>query len=201
MSVNKIHKFFNREPENWNILTFLKECNIPLFKQKIESYLTSLEAINNTQKGPRRERAKNLLEQYRQVTNSSVIGINNGSFDVSRKPKKSTRKRRSVCYTESSEEDDSSDLDYTEEPRQKQKKQELRKRSRRKASDDMDEDVVVSFVETSEAPEDTTSHEITPGTSQQSSTPPEISESPTSRENTPCSVIQSTQWTPLHWSK
>jgi len=80
----------------------------------------------------------------------------------------------------------------------------------------MDKDVVVLFVETSEAPEDTTSHEITPGTSQQSSTPPEIlelltpsgiSESPTpseisediatSREDTPCPVIQSTQRTPL----
>lgn len=70
----------------------------------------------------------------------------------------------------------------------------------------MDKDVVVPLVETSEAPEDTTSHEITPGTSQQSSTPPEISEflTPeisedisTSRENTPCPIIQSTQRTPL----
>ncbi len=40
----------------------------------------------------------------------------------------------------------------------------------------MDKDVIVLFVETSEALEDTTLHKITPGTSQQSSTPPEISE-------------------------
>ena len=68
MSVNKIHEFFNREPENWDILTFLEECNIPLFKQKIESYLTSLEVISNTQKGPKRERADKLLNLYRQAS-------------------------------------------------------------------------------------------------------------------------------------
>ncbi len=63
----------------------------------------------------------------------------------------------------------------------------------------MDKDVIVLFVETSEALEDTTLHKITPGTSQQSSTLPEISESltlseisddvATSREDTLCPVI------------
>ncbi|CAG8814096.1 36323_t:CDS:2, partial [Racocetra persica] len=49
---------------------------------------------------------------------NSLIGINNGSFDVNRKPKKSNRKRKSVCYTLSSEEEDhSSDQDYTEKPK------------------------------------------------------------------------------------
>ena len=46
--------------------------------------------------------------------------------------------------------------DFDLELIKKQKKQELRKRSHRKASDGMDKDAVVPFVETSEAPEDTT---------------------------------------------
>ncbi|GBB85754.1 hypothetical protein RclHR1_01220050 [Rhizophagus clarus] len=117
MSVNKIHEFFNHEPENWDILTFLEECNIPLFKQKIESYLTSLEVISNTQKGPKRERADKLLNLYRQgsdyvrardwkkekkakpvdgtsvhihqvTADNSMIGINSGSFDINNMPKR-----------------------------------------------------------------------------------------------------------------
>ncbi|CAG8813654.1 16644_t:CDS:2, partial [Gigaspora margarita] len=83
---------------------------------------------------------------------------------------KSTRKRKSICYTEGSEEDHSSDSDYREKPK---RKQEIIKRSRRKASDGMDKSIIVPFVETSEA-------------SQQSLTSSEISEDIiTSREDTP----------------
>ncbi|GET55954.1 hypothetical protein GLOIN_2v1580400 [Rhizophagus irregularis DAOM 181602=DAOM 197198] len=122
MSVNKIHEFFNREPENWNILTFLEECNISLFKQKIESYLTSLEAINDTQKGPRRERAKNLLEQYKR--GPDYAHARDWKKEKKVKPvdgtsPKSTGKRKSIRYryTESSDEEEhSSDSDYTEKP-------------------------------------------------------------------------------------
>ncbi|CAB5390027.1 unnamed protein product [Rhizophagus irregularis] len=205
--------------------------NVIYHYQKIESYLTSLEAINDTQKGPRRERAKNLLEQYRrgpdyahardwkkekkvkpvdgtsvhfhQVTDSSVIGINNGSFDVSRKPK-STGKRKSIRYhyTESSDEEDhSSDSDYTEKPERKQESRRS-KRLRGKANcDDMDKGDII--VETSEdentshptqptmisnTSEDTTLCEITPSTPQQLNTSEGFA---TSRESTPCPTVHS----------
>ncbi|CAG8708759.1 10088_t:CDS:2 [Cetraspora pellucida] len=276
MSVNKIHEFFNRDPENWNILTFLEECDIPLFKQKIESYLTSLEVISNTQKGPKRERANKLLDQYRQaifetsyeavlrrkissflrlrlrvnlalaplggpdyvcardwkkerrakpvdgtevhihqVTNSSVIGINNGSFNVSRRPKKSTRKRKTICYLESSEEDHLSDQDYTEEPKKNKKSRSTR--SRRKAErDSMDKDDIINeSSEDENISEDVTLVEISPSTIQAQpivtvlnnsedtwckialSTPQQTSTSfdisATSRESTPCPISQLAQ--------
>src|SRR5437762_169257 len=96
-------------------MTFLEECNISLFKQKIELYLTSLEIIANTQKGLRRERADKLLDLYRQgsdyelvqnwkketkpvigpsihihqvMVDNLMIGINNGSFNVNNMPKR-----------------------------------------------------------------------------------------------------------------
>ncbi|UZN99323.1 uncharacterized protein OCT59_000601 [Rhizophagus irregularis] len=67
--------------------------------------------------------------------------------------KKPARKRKSICYTESSEEEDhSSDQDYTEKPRKKEPRS---KRLREKANrDGMDK-------------EDTTLCEITPSTPQQ----------------------------------
>ncbi|POG58380.1 hypothetical protein GLOIN_2v922121 [Rhizophagus irregularis DAOM 181602=DAOM 197198] len=66
--------------------------------------------------------------------------------------KKPARKRKSICYTESSEEEDhSSDQDYTEKPRKKEPRS---KRLREKANrDGMDKD--------------TTLCEITPSTPQQ----------------------------------
>ncbi|CAI2191719.1 3083_t:CDS:2, partial [Funneliformis geosporum] len=108
-----------------------------------------------------------------------------------------TRKRKKICYTESSEVDHSSDSEYIEKPKGKQKPKS--KRSHIKANcDGMDK---VPSIETSEAPslEDTTLYEITPSTSQQSPTSLETSENiDTSRESTPCPVIQSTQQTSLN---
>ncbi|RHZ76319.1 hypothetical protein Glove_199g193 [Diversispora epigaea] len=124
MSARKIHEFFNRDPENWDILSFLEECNLPVFKQMTESYTTSLEVISNTQKGPRSERADKLLHQYRegpdyalarswkkekkdikstsgqsvhfhQVMDNSVIGISNGSFSVNSKSKRNKDDKKS----------------------------------------------------------------------------------------------------------
>ncbi|PKK72205.1 hypothetical protein RhiirC2_710553 [Rhizophagus irregularis] len=141
---------------------------------------------------------------FHQVTDSSVIGINNGSFDVSRKPKKSTGKRKSIRYhyTESSDEEDhSSDSDYTEKPERKQESRRS-KRLRGKANcDDMDKGDII--VETSEdentshptqptmisnTSEDTTLCEITPSTPQQLNTSEGFA---TSRESTPCPTVHS----------
>ncbi|CAG8588242.1 3265_t:CDS:2 [Paraglomus brasilianum] len=277
-----MHEFFNREPENWNILAFLEECNLPLFKQKIELYLTSLEAISDTQKafgsvgamtlghapikslgqatkqcwGARQHlwefltfetlgrlgtcptrRKKHLWDflrlrlrvdlwaksdngsdcahardwknekktkpvdktsvHFHQVTatDNSMIGINNGSFDVSSKSKRSTRKRKSICYSESSEEDHLSDPDYAEKSERKQKSRS--KRSRGKAN--RDKGIIIPSVETSEEQttmlftlKDTTLHEIT---SQQSLTSEYIA---ISHKDTPCPVTQSTQQTSLN---
>ena len=53
--------------------------------------------------------------------------------------------------------------DFNSKSIKKQKKQKLRKWSRRKASDGMDKDIIVLFVEISKASEN--SYEITSGTS------------------------------------
>ncbi|PKK63862.1 hypothetical protein RhiirC2_869571 [Rhizophagus irregularis] len=169
------HRFHNEDVNNfWNEIESMCNNNE---EQRLESERTL--------------RTKRCHVDISSKTQRMMENIAEETVEVTKK--RSTRKRKSIRYRENSEEEDhSSDPDYIEKPK---RKQELRKRSRRKASDGMDKDVVVPLVETSEALEDTTSHEITPGTSQQSSTPPEISEflTPeisedisTSRENTPC---------------
>ncbi|RIB30786.1 hypothetical protein C2G38_2308390 [Gigaspora rosea] len=64
MSERIIHKYFNRKPSEWNILSFLEECELEQFDSKIDCYIKSLECISDLQTGCRNERAKILLENY-----------------------------------------------------------------------------------------------------------------------------------------
>ncbi|CAG8515333.1 4879_t:CDS:2 [Funneliformis mosseae] len=76
MSVNQIHEYFNREPENWNILTFLEECKLALFKQKGTDYA-------NARKWKKEAKPVNGPSvHFHKITGSSVITINNGLLDV-----------------------------------------------------------------------------------------------------------------------
>ena len=52
----------------WNILGFLDVCNIEPFRNKIKCYLLSLEDIANTGEGRRKEKAQQLIRNYRQAS-------------------------------------------------------------------------------------------------------------------------------------
>ena len=56
--MSKIHKIFTGKCADWNILNFLEECGIEDFKEKVDTYITSLQTIADTQKGIRSERAR-----------------------------------------------------------------------------------------------------------------------------------------------
>ncbi|KAF0500224.1 hypothetical protein F8M41_020317 [Gigaspora margarita] len=59
------HKYFERAYFQWNILEFLKECEVEPFGRKISYYIACLETIANNEEGCRRERAQYLLDKYR----------------------------------------------------------------------------------------------------------------------------------------
>jgi hypothetical protein len=65
---SKIHKYFKRNPAKWNIVDYLDECDEELFKNKLGLYIMSLENISDTEKGEKRERAKELLDRYRKAS-------------------------------------------------------------------------------------------------------------------------------------
>ncbi|CAB5210941.1 unnamed protein product [Rhizophagus irregularis] len=114
--------------------------------------------------------------------------------------KRSTRKRR-YRYTESSDEDHSSDPDYTEKSERKQesrRSKRLRGKANRNDMDKGDINVETSEDENKSSPaqpamisntsEDTTLCEITPSTPQQLNTSEDFA---TSRESTPCPTVHS----------
>ncbi|UZO21196.1 uncharacterized protein OCT59_013595 [Rhizophagus irregularis] len=69
--INRMHKYFDRNPTNWNIWEFLEECDEKTFQRKIEVYLLSLETIADTclktEKDPRYEMAQLLLDKHKQI--------------------------------------------------------------------------------------------------------------------------------------
>ncbi|CAB5210942.1 unnamed protein product [Rhizophagus irregularis] len=120
--------------------------------------------------------------------------------DVKPTKRKSTRKRR-YRYTESSDEDHSSDPDYTEKSERKQesrRSKRLRGKANRNDMDKGDINVETSEDENKSSPaqpamisntsEDTTLCEITPSTPQQLNTSEDFA---TSRESTPCPTVHS----------
>ncbi|CAG8622063.1 1827_t:CDS:2, partial [Ambispora leptoticha] len=108
--------------------------------------------------------------------------------DVKPTKKKSTRKRKSICYIESSEGDHSSDLDYTEKPKRKQKSRSKRLRGKANCNDMDKGDIIVETSEdentlslaqstmTSNISENTTLCEISPSAPRQSLTSLDTSE-------------------------
>ncbi len=62
-----MHEYFNRTFSEWNIIDFLDACDQD-FSQKIGIYLKSLEDISDSNKGRRGERAKELLNRYKEAS-------------------------------------------------------------------------------------------------------------------------------------
>jgi hypothetical protein len=62
-----MHKYFNRSSTRWNIKEFLAECEEETFKQKIETYLISLENILNLNNDSY-DKARFLLDRYRKAS-------------------------------------------------------------------------------------------------------------------------------------
>jgi len=63
-----MHEYFNRTFSEWNIIDFLDACDLQDFSQKIGIYLKSLEDISDSNKGRRGERAKELLNRYKEAS-------------------------------------------------------------------------------------------------------------------------------------
>ncbi|CAG8615660.1 3145_t:CDS:2, partial [Acaulospora morrowiae] len=57
----------HRKCTEWNITEFLNESKEETFQLKIGLYLKSLETINDYEQGKRQERAKLLLNDYREA--------------------------------------------------------------------------------------------------------------------------------------
>ncbi|CAG8640635.1 226_t:CDS:2, partial [Diversispora eburnea] len=61
-----MHQYFDRNPSKWNIEDFLKECDSKTTRAKLSLYIKCLEKIVNTEEGPRRKKALELLKNYRE---------------------------------------------------------------------------------------------------------------------------------------
>ncbi|CAG8578319.1 15975_t:CDS:2, partial [Acaulospora morrowiae] len=64
----QIHGYFKRKSSEWNILDFLKECDLEPCTLKLEEYILSLKTISNTEEGQRHEKAQELLNNYMQAS-------------------------------------------------------------------------------------------------------------------------------------
>ncbi|KAF0450535.1 hypothetical protein F8M41_002161 [Gigaspora margarita] len=62
----RIYKYFDRKLSEWNILSFLEECELEQFDLKVDCYIKSLECFSNSQTGCRNKRVKILLENYKE---------------------------------------------------------------------------------------------------------------------------------------
>ncbi|KAF0337384.1 hypothetical protein F8M41_016505 [Gigaspora margarita] len=71
---NQIHEnCFKRKVQDWNVIDFLDECELPSFRQKIECYLSSLEMIIAIEKGQKREKAQFLFDKYKKGSQPDYI--------------------------------------------------------------------------------------------------------------------------------
>ncbi|RUP47446.1 hypothetical protein BC936DRAFT_145725 [Jimgerdemannia flammicorona] len=61
-------EYFDRKSFDWNILDYLDESTQNTFDRKIEVYLLSLETIADLETGRRKEKARQLLDRYKQGT-------------------------------------------------------------------------------------------------------------------------------------
>ncbi|CAB5372181.1 unnamed protein product [Rhizophagus irregularis] len=61
-----MHEYFNRTFSEWHIIDFLDACDLQNFSQKVGIYLKSLEDISDSNKRRRGERAKELLNRYKE---------------------------------------------------------------------------------------------------------------------------------------
>ena len=68
MSKNWVHEYFNRKSSEWNIRSFLEECDVESLTNKIGYYPTSLESIIDKKDGNRSIKARELHDQYKQAS-------------------------------------------------------------------------------------------------------------------------------------
>ncbi|CAG8512995.1 15924_t:CDS:2, partial [Dentiscutata heterogama] len=77
---NKIHEYFDTAYSQWNIRDFLDKCNLEPFGQKIACYIRSLETIASCETDHRRERAKELLDRYKEATSVGAYTTYESSY-------------------------------------------------------------------------------------------------------------------------
>ncbi|CAJ0761200.1 12457_t:CDS:1, partial [Entrophospora sp. SA101] len=65
---NEIDEYFNRKSTEWNIFDFLGESNEEPFQRKIDRYIKSLKTIVDREEGKKKEKAKYLLQRYREAS-------------------------------------------------------------------------------------------------------------------------------------
>jgi len=65
---NEIDEYFNCKSSEWNILDYLGESKEESFQQKIDRYLKSLKTIVDCEEGKKKEKAKYLLQRYREAS-------------------------------------------------------------------------------------------------------------------------------------
>lgn len=71
--MSKIHNFFERKPEKWNIKDYLNECEIESFIAKIDNYIKSLKAIIERDQGERQKAARNLIDRYMKASKKPFL--------------------------------------------------------------------------------------------------------------------------------
>ncbi|CAG8722892.1 8006_t:CDS:2, partial [Cetraspora pellucida] len=76
----KIHEYFDTAYSQWNIRHFLDKCNLEPFGQKIACYIRSLETIASCETDHRRERAKELLDRYKEATSVGAYTTYESSY-------------------------------------------------------------------------------------------------------------------------
>jgi len=67
------YEYFDIKCSKWNILDFLKQCNVELFDVKIDYYLKYFKTIVSCEQGNRKKRAQKLIDRYRKVSKELFI--------------------------------------------------------------------------------------------------------------------------------
>jgi hypothetical protein len=75
--MSRNHKYFERNPETWNSIDFLNECEVEPYGAKIDKYTKTLKAIANNQQG---ERAKKALDSFILASKNSLNRDVNGGL-------------------------------------------------------------------------------------------------------------------------
>ncbi|CAI2194595.1 12069_t:CDS:2 [Funneliformis geosporum] len=218
------------------LMVFLSVVKHRFHNEDVNNFWNEIELMYNNKEKQRLESERSVRTCHVNISNKTQCMMENiaeetAEAHLATTKKRSTGKRKSICYshshTESSkEEDHSSDPDYIEKPRRNKKPRS--NRSRRKVErDGMDKDDIIEetsedkntpssaqLTMTSNISEDTTlvetspstlqaqptitslnnSEDIAQSTPQQTPTSFDMSEYfSTSRESTPCPVVQPTQ--------
>ena len=75
MAAMPVHEYFDRTASEWNIIEFLDECDLEPFQCKLDDYLKSLEMILASEKGKKYDKAKLLLDRYKEVSVKILVWV------------------------------------------------------------------------------------------------------------------------------